>query len=161
MADPAFTQAQAYDAAGNALAPEVAADAVAKGQGFFQQGAKVYAKNARGELVTVDAADAAKPGYRVLGQDELAAEHARLKYGQGVGNVAKATVAGAARGLTLGASDAVATAIGGEGTREALEGLRAANPIASAGGEVAGAVAPLVLSGGTSAGVQGGGAQIG
>lgn len=158
MPTPTFTQPQAYDAAGNAIAPEAAADAVAKGQGFFQKGAKVYAKNARGELVTVDAADAAQPGYRVLNQDELSAEQTRLQYGQGAGNVAKATVAGAARGLTLGASDAVATAIGGEETRQALEGLRAANPIASAGGEVAGSVAPLLLSGGTSGAVQGGGA---
>lgn len=158
MAEPAFVQPQAYDAAGNPVAPEVAADAVAKGQAFFQQGAKVYARNARGELVTVDAGDASKPGYRVLGQQELAAEQARLQYGQGAGNVAKAAVAGAARGLTLGASDAVATAIGGDDTRAALEGLRAANPIASGAGEVAGAVAPLVLSGGASAGAQGAGA---
>lgn len=158
MAEPAFVQPQAYDAQGNPVAPEVAADAVAKGQAFFQQGAKVYARNARGELVTVDAGDAARPGYRVLGQQELAAEQARLQYGQGAGNVAKAAAAGAARGLTLGASDAVATAIGGDDTRKALEGLRAANPIASGAGEVAGAVAPLVLTGGASAGAQGAGA---
>lgn len=158
MADPApFVQPQAYDANGQPIAPEVAADAVAKGQGFFQQGAKVYAKNAHGDLVTVDAADAGRPGYKVLSQAELAAEQNRKQYGEGLGNVAKATAAGAARGLTLGASDAVATAIGGEDTRKALEGLRQANPIASVSGEVAGAVAPLVLSGGTSAGAQAGG----
>lgn len=157
MADPAFIQPQAFDAQGNPIAPEVAADAVARGEAFFQKGARVAARNARGEVVTVDAADASLPGYKVLSPAEVQAEAARKQYGQGAGNVAKAAVAGAARGLTLGASDAVATAIGGDDTRRALEGLRAANPIASAGGEVAGAVAPLVLSGGASAGAQGAG----
>lgn len=158
MAEPApFIQPQAYDADGNAVAPDVAADAVAKGQAFFQQGAKVYAKNPDGRLVTVDAADAGRAGYRVLNQAELAAEQNRIKYGEGLGNVAKATAAGAARGLTLGASDAVAGAIGGDETRQALQGLREANPIASVGSEVAGAVAPLLLSGGASAGAQGAG----
>lgn len=158
MADPVFVQPQAYDAAGNPVAPDAAAAAVAKGEAFFQQGAKVYAENARGELVTVDASDASRPGYRVLNQQELVAEQNRIKYGEGAGNVVKAAAAGAARGLTLGASDAVAGAIGGDDTRAALEGLRAANPIASGAGEVAGAVAPLVLTGGASAGAQGAGA---
>jgi hypothetical protein len=157
MADPAFAQPQAFDAQGNPVAPEVAADAVARGEAFFQQGARVAARNARGEVVTVDAADAAMPGYKVLSPAEVQAEQARKQYGQGAGNVAKAAVAGAARGLTLGASDAVATAVGGDDTRRALEGLRAANPLASGAGEVAGAVAPLVLSGGASAGAQGAG----
>lgn len=157
MANPApnLVQAQAYDADGNPIAPDQVAASVAAGKGFFQKDARVYARNPRGEVVTIAPEDAASPGYQLLSQSELQQAANQKKYGEGVGNVAKAGVAGAARGLTLGASDAVATALGGEETRTALEGLRSANPIASGVGEVAGAVAPLVLSGGSSAGAQG------
>ncbi len=156
MAEP-LLQPQAYDAEGNPVAPDVAADAVAKGQAFFKKGTRVYATNARGELVTVDAADAARPGYRVLSQSELAAEEAKQRYGEGLGNIAKAGAAGAARGLTLGASDAALSAIGGEDTRKALQGLRQANPITSTASEIGGAIAPVVLSGGGAAPAAGAG----
>jgi hypothetical protein len=151
-----LAQAEAYDAQGNPIAPEAVGDAVAKGQAFFKKGARVYAKNADGELVTVAAEDAAKPGYQVLGSDQLRAEVNRKKYGDDAGDIALATAAGAARGLTLGASDAVLSGLGGDDTRRALQGLREANPIASGVGEVAGAAAPVILSGGTSAAAQAG-----
>ncbi|HKY41385.1 MAG TPA: hypothetical protein VJN18_35875 [Polyangiaceae bacterium] len=160
MADPAqdFSQAQAYDAEGKPVAPDQVGAAVSSGKAFFQQGAKVYARNPRGELVTVAPEDAARPGYQVLTQAELAQAQAQKQYGEGVGNVAKATAAGAARGLTLGASDAVLTGIGGDDTRRALKGLREANPIASTAGEVAGVVAPTLLTGGAAGGAAGAGA---
>jgi hypothetical protein len=152
MAEPAeFAQADAYDAQGNPVAPELVGEAVAKGQAFFKKGARVYAQNPNGELVTVDAADATKPGYTVLTPEQVKREYNRKKYGQGAGNIALAGAAGAARGLTLGASDAVLAELGGDETRRALKGLREANPIASGVGEVAGAVAPVVLSGGSAA----------
>jgi hypothetical protein len=159
MPEPSeFAQADAYDAQGNPVAPELVGDAVAKGQAFFKKDAKVYATNADGELVTVSAQDATKPGYTVLSGDQLRKEYNRKKYGKDAGDVALATAAGAARGLTLGASDAVLSGVGGDDTRRALQGLREANPIASGVGEVAGAVAPVLLTGGASAGASAGAA---
>lgn len=158
MAEPApFVQPQAYDESGAPIAPEAYGQAVAEGKAFFQKGAKVYARDQRGTLVTLDAAEAGHPGYQVLTPAELEAAHAQKQYGEGLGNVAKATAAGAARGLTLGASDAVLAGVGGEDTRKALKGLREANPVASTVGEVGGALAPLVLSGGGSGAAEGAG----
>lgn len=79
------------------------------------------------------------------------AEQAREEeYGGAVG-ATKATLAGAGRGLTLGLTDVAARAIGGEDAAIALEGYRDENPGLSIGGEIAGALAPIVLSGGTYA----------
>lgn len=154
MAEPArrdLVQAPVFDAEGKPVAPELAAEAVATGKGFYQQGARVYARNHRGEVVTVDAADATRPGYQVLSQAELERAQLQREYGEGVGNVALAGTAGAARGLTLGASDAVLSGIGGDDTRRALKGLREANPVTSAAGEIVGAVAPVLLTSGGAA----------
>lgn len=160
MAEPAqtYVQPQAYDADGNPVPPDQAAAAVSSGKAFFQQGARVYARNPRGELVTVAPADAALPGYRVLSQPELEQAAAQKQYGEGLGNVAKAGAAGLARGATLGASDAVLSELGGDDTRRALQGLRQANPITSTVTEIGGAVAPVALSGGAAAPVAGAGA---
>jgi len=156
MAEPApFVQPQAYDANGQPIAPEAYGQAVAEGKAFFQKGAKVFARDQRGTLVTLDAAEANHPGYQVLTPAEIEQAHAQKQYGEGVGNVAKATAAGAARGLTLGASDALLSGIGGDDTRKALQGLRQANPVASTVGEIGGALAPLVLSGGGAGAAEG------
>jgi hypothetical protein len=159
MADPAtpapFVQPEAYAADGTPIAPDAIPEAVAKGQAFFKRGARVAARNQAGEVVTIDAADASHPGYQVLTPAQVEQAHAQKQYGEGVGNVLKAGAAGAARGLTLGASDAVLSGIGGEGTRKALKGLREANPISSTVGEVGGALAPLLVSGGGSAAAEG------
>lgn len=158
MAEPApdFTQAPAYDEAGRPVAPEDAAAAVATGKAFFLKGARVYARNPQGELVTVAPEDATSPGYQVLTQAELAQAQAKKQYGEGVGNVVRAGAAGLARGATLGASDAVLAGLGGDDTRKALRGLREANPITSTVAEVGGAVAPVLLSGGAGAVAEGG-----
>lgn len=58
---------------------------------------------------------------------------------------------GVARGLTLGGSDALARAFGAD--PELLEAYREINPYASFGGEIIGAIAPALLTGGASAGV--------
>jgi len=152
MAEPAAViQPQAYDDTGAPIAPDALPSALAAGKARFQQGARVYAQNAAGQLVTIAAEDVGHPGYTILTPAQ--AEHALAKkqHGEGVGNLAKAAAAGAARGLTLGASDAALTAIGGDSTRRALKGLREANPITSGVSEVAGAVAPVLLSGGSAA----------
>lgn len=156
MPEPApFAQPEAYAADGSPIAPDAIPEAVASGKAFFKKGARVAARNQAGEVVTIAAEDVGHPGYTVLSPAQVEAAHAQKQYGEGLGNVAKATAAGAARGLTLGASDAVIAGVGGEGARKALHGLREANPIASTVGEVGGALAPLLLSGGAAAPAEG------
>jgi hypothetical protein len=159
MAEPApYVQPQAYDEAGAPIAADALPQAVAEGKARFQKGAKVFARNATGELVTIAPEDVGHPGYSVLTPAQVQQAYNQKQYGEGVGNVAKAGAAGAARGLTLGASDAVLTGIGGEDTRRALKGLREANPITSTVSEVAGAAAPVLLSGGAGAAAEAGNA---
>jgi hypothetical protein len=163
MAEPAAAalppgQAQAYDQAGAPIAPDDLPKAVAEGRAGFDPTARIYARNARGALVTIAPEDAAHPGYTILTPAQVEQAHAQKQYGEGVGNVAKATGLAALRGATLGGSDAVIAGLGGEGARKALKGYREANPVASTVGEVGGAVAPLLLSGGGSAAVEGAGA---
>jgi hypothetical protein len=59
-----------------------------------------------------------------------------------------AGTAGAARGATLGLSDVLARAVGGEEAADYLARLEAANPEASMVGDVVGSVAPVLASGG-------------
>lgn len=58
--------------------------------------------------------------------------------------------AGLLRGATLGGSDVLARAIGGEDAAQTLRGLREQNPGLSIAGDIAGAVAPTLLSGGAA-----------
>lgn len=148
---PAPIQPQAYDEAGRPIAAEDTPRAVAEGKAFFQPGAKVYVRNENGVFGTVAPEDVNTPGYTVLTPEEIHHEHVTRKYGSGVGNSAKALAYGAARGLTLSGSDIAATGIGGKETAEEIEGLKEAHPYLSVGGEIAGAAAPLLLSGGTAA----------
>jgi hypothetical protein len=83
-------------------------------------------------------------------QAAAGAEAQRADYGGVTGAIA-ATAAGAARGVTLGLSDVALRALGGEDAAADLRGLRAQNPGLSAGSEILGAVAPVVLSGGSAA----------
>ncbi len=71
-------------------------------------------------------------------------------YGGASGKV-QAALAGIARGATVGASDVLGRAIGGEDTARTLEGLQAQNPITSGVGEFAGVLLPSIVSGGTLA----------
>lgn len=73
-----------------------------------------------------------------------------IDYG-GVSGAAKATVAGVARGATLGASDVAARALGGEETADTLRNLREYHPGLSLGTELVGAVLPSLFTGGTAA----------
>ncbi|MGE5802941.1 MAG: hypothetical protein ACM358_11865 [Gemmatimonadota bacterium] len=84
--------------------------------------------------------------------DALAAATAaanEASYG-GVAGGIKAGLAAAARGATLGLSDVAARALGGDNAAIALEGLREENPGISFAGEVGGALAPALLSGGAA-----------
>lgn len=53
-------------------------------------------------------------------------------------------------GLTLGASDIASSALSTDAEREQIRAERAAHPIASGAGEIAGLVAPAILTGGAS-----------
>jgi hypothetical protein len=150
MATP-LVQPQAYYPDGSPIPPEAFAKATAEGQARFEQGSKVVVRNDLGELKRIDATDIHHPGYTILHPDEVAAIAEHKEYGKGFGNQAKAAGAGVARGLTLGGSDVVASAIGGDETRKSLDALRRQNPITSGVAEVAGAAAPVLLSGGAAA----------
>lgn len=110
----------------------------------------------QGEIVDVDTAaagSALEQGWRQpTAADEVArvgAQAAEANYG-GVGGAAKATLAGVARGVTVGLSDVAARAIGGEDAAIELGGLREAHSGLSIGGELVGAVAPALLTAGAS-----------
>jgi len=152
MAEPELVQPQAYTADGTPIPAEQYAAAARAGKAFFPKGQKVFARDSRDRLITVDPGDVAHPGIRVVAPTELAELNEKRQYGKGFGNEAKAAAAGAARTLTFGGSDVVGRALGGA---EALGALKRQNPISSAAGEIGGAIAPLLLSGGASAGAEG------
>lgn len=107
-------------------------------------------------------AQALDAGAEVVTPDVL--QHAKIvaKYG-GVVGTTEAAAAGVARGATLGLSDVAATELtpeeaapwqqgaASDSARAQLAGLKEANPYASAGSELVGAIAPLALSGGAAA----------
>lgn len=118
-----------------------------------------------GTMGTVAAKDyhaAVAAGGEVVPHAEYRKAELEDKYG-GVGGTLAATGEGAARGLTVGLSDplAIGTAklFGGEETaakvRTHLAEEKEAHPIASTVGEVAGAAAPVLFSGGAAAPVEG------
>jgi hypothetical protein len=72
-----------------------------------------------------------------------------------IGQGAAAVGLGAVRGLTVGLADPVITALGGEGARQYLQKQEQYNPGLSMLGEAAGMVAPLFVSGGSSAAASG------
>lgn len=112
-------------------------------------------RSPQGDLVEVadsEAPHAASVGYTPVGQDEAsAALTAPEKFGTGIGGTIGAATTGALSGLTLGASDLLAKAVLPEGDMQSLAEMREAHPYASAGGQIVGAIAPAILSGGASA----------
>lgn len=125
----------------------------------FEPGASVPLTNAAGVVGTVKAEDlhsALQQGYVPATQADFdrAAKEARYDT---AGHMVGAGAAGVARGLTFGASDPLLTAIGGESTRETLEAYQEQHPGLSLTGEIAGAVLPALVSGGTTAEVSGAG----
>ena len=91
-------------------------------------------------------------GGGVVGQGDVAAQAERDRLDT-VGHQAAALAIGAGRGLTLGLSDAFIRDAGGAAYMQAQERV---NPGALLAGELAGAVAPLFVTGGGSAAVEGG-----
>lgn len=117
--------------------------------------------SADGQVGTLDPSQASQAfaaGMRVASPDEVRAAKLDAKYG-GIGGSLAALGEGAARGLTLGASDPLAVGAAGlfggqkaaEATRQHLAEEKEANPGLSTLGEVGGSLAPLLASGGATA----------
>ncbi len=108
-----------------------------------------------GSLYEVPASELAQlpEGATIASAEDVHAARLQKEYGT-AGGIAKSTAAGAARGLTLGLSDEAARAIGGEETAQELANLKTANPVSSFVGELGGAIAPTLLSGGEAAPVE-------
>jgi len=148
VATPApYEQPQAFDADGKPV--PFSAEA------HFEKGARLYAKDPYGKLVTVPVEEAGTKGYQVLSPEQLAHAYNEKQYGTGVGNIAKTGLTSAASGATLGLSDKALIAIGGEQARRELQGRREAMPNLHRAAEIAGMVAPVLLTDGAAAGVEG------
>jgi hypothetical protein len=83
-------------------------------------------------------------------ESDRAVEQAREERYGGIGGKAVALGAGVLRGATLGLSDVVLTGIYGDQGQRELDALRDVNPGSSVIGEVGGALATAIPSGGTS-----------
>lgn len=92
-------------------------------------------------------ADAERLGYRVATPQEIAQEELGKKYG-GIEAKVGAAVTGALRGATINASDVIFSALGAE---EAVKAYEQLEPGIALGAEVAGTIAPVLLTAGTAA----------
>jgi hypothetical protein len=122
---------------------------------------QVRAQDAGGAvLATPDVLQERGLGFEQPGDAYDIAREAELEsqYGDGFGNNAKALLAGGARGLSLGLSDLALKGILDDDGEFALEQLRLRNQIATTAGEIGGALAPALLSGG--AGLLGSAARL-
>lgn len=129
-------------------------------EGRYRASGPVAVRLRDGRVASFDTGDAAAAFMRsspsAIGIDTPEyAEQRELQREYG-GRPLEAGALGAARGASLGLSDFAIGGVGGilgagEETAEVLRELQERNPEASLGGEVAGVVAPLVLSGGTAA----------
>lgn len=138
------------------------ATALSSGQyGTDDPAATVPVRGPDGKVGTVpvgQAPQAFAAGARAVTQEDYRAAQLEKKYG-GVGGSLAATGEGVARGLTVGLSDPLAIgaagALGGkdweERVRLHLADEKDAHPWLAGAGEVAGAVAPLLASGGAAA----------
>lgn len=138
-----------------------AAQAYTSGNYGFVKGSRVPVVGAGGTIGTVDAEHAGavlSRGGRLAAPEELRGAELEAKYGDLGGHLAAAGE-GAARGLTLGLSDPLAVGAGrllggekgAEAVRRHLEEEQEAHPYLSAGAELAGSAAPILLSGGAAA----------
>ncbi len=145
----------AYDAQGNAVggSPDDLSGLIKSGQAGFMKSDSVTLLSPSGQPVQIAGAEvpnALDQGFSLPSSQWFTTENERSKYGTGIGNELKAGAAAAARGLTLGVSDAALTQFG-VASPETLEGLKKYNPDTSFLSEMAGNIAPALLTGGESA----------
>lgn len=130
----------------------------------FAEGQKVnLTRGGKVFELTPDKLDAAFDNGYQIANDEQVAHAKENKEFSGIGKTAEAFGLGAVRGLTFGLSDpaivGAAGAIGGDESREAtrreLKLSKEHHNVASIAGEVTGALAPIIASGGTAAAGEG------
>lgn len=127
-------------------------EAVASGVFAFGKGVRVPVVLPNGEPYYVNGEEATKlfnMGARFEGEADRKARYYKREYGEGIGNATMATLAGVARGASIGLSDAAATAIGIDPDR--LQAYRQNFPGLSLTGEVVGSVAPVLIPGAQAA----------
>lgn len=154
-------QTQAFYEDGSPIPEDKLGEALANGQALFEKGAAIQMRDAYGRPTKVAAADinqALHAGFSLQSSADIEREAARQQYGEDLGQTAVAAAEGAGRGLSFGLTDELGSAIGGEDYRKAALARQEFNPVAAGAGEVAGAVAPMLLSGGTGAVAKGAGA---
>lgn len=151
-----MAQPIAYYEDGTPIPQEEWDQAVQSGQALWEAGQQIRALSPTGERVTLPAEEygrAIQSGYRIATPEEVARYEREKQYG-GVGEGAKALVEGVGRGLTFGLSDQIGAAISDD-YAEAAAARREVNPTAAGAGEILGAVAPIIATGGTGAAARG------
>lgn len=141
------------DAEGNAIADDDIGAALESGNLYAMPGTRVNMRGRDGVPVTVpaeQAGEALAAGMVPELGSSVSARREREEFG-GAGQQAIAGLEGAARGLSFGLSDVLATGIGGESYRRGAEARQRINPITAGATEVLGAVAPAVLTLGATA----------
>ena len=136
---------------------ETVADGYRSGRYRLKKGQKLSVVDRYGNLGQIDSADAAAAfgsGFEMAAPGAFEAAAREERYST-PGQIALTAAEGAGKGLSLGLSEgALGLALGDEYKADA-EARAEVNPVTSIGGEVAGAVAPLILSGGSSSGATG------
>ncbi len=145
---------RAYDPQGNPidLPDEQAWAAYSAGKVGFAADQEVPVKDRFGQVQMVrgaDLQDAFSAGFTPATEGEFAKADLEATYST-PGQMALTALEGGASGLSLGISDAIASEIGGKAYREAASARREINPGMRMGGELAGAIAPLLLTSGAS-----------
>jgi len=111
-------------------------------------GSSLPLKDENGNLVSVPAEQVSNSlgnGLSFPSTQDVTKHNESIQYGEGVGNVAKATAAGALRGVSAGTSDYALQAMGM--SKKDLAKLKEYNPIASTAGEIGGIGASLLAGG--------------
>ena len=132
---------------------EQAQDALQSGEYGLPQGAKVPVKLSDGTVGSVpfEHLQTALTGGAQIVSDKAYQDAAlQAQYGD-LKHAALAGATGALRGASFGLSDAAIRGIGGRDAAETVRKSGEANPVASGGGEVFGALAPIALTGGAAA----------
>jgi hypothetical protein len=127
--------------------------AVALGRAAFLKGTEIPVVSPDGKVGTIpseNAFEAFRSGYHYEPLSSQVERANKAEYGEGFTNTAKAALAGAARGATLGLSDLALTKSGlvEPGT---LANLEKYNPGVSTTSNLAGAVLPILATGGIAA----------
>lgn len=123
---------------------------VSSGEYTFEKGdvEVISPDGQKGTIPSQNAAKAFQEGYKFYSPTLKKQDELKKEYGEGVGAELAAGGLGAARGLTFGLSDQALSKLNLI-KPEALKAYRDLNPTSSLVGEIAGTVAPVLLSGGT------------